>query len=103
MKENEIRVIGLIFFPFIIFGKKLKRALIIIVLLNQLAVLMEEARFLEAEAVSRESEMNSGSPRRLPSLGFRGNLSRGQREVHASSDSASARGPGGIGSRRRES
>ncbi|EHA8592162.1 putative lys-63-specific deubiquitinase BRCC36 [Cocos nucifera] len=71
----------------------------------RLALLMEEAKFLEAEAVSRESEMNSGSPRRLPSHGVRGNLPRGQREreVQASSDSAGARSPGGIGSRRRES
>ncbi|XP_038978748.1 lys-63-specific deubiquitinase BRCC36-like [Phoenix dactylifera] len=67
----------------------------------RLALLMEEAKLLEAEAVCRDSEMNSGSPRRLPSHGVRGNLSKGQREMHASSDSGSVRSPSGIGSRRK--
>ncbi|XP_058112887.1 uncharacterized protein LOC131255938 [Magnolia sinica] len=68
----------------------------------RLAMLMEEAKVLEAEAFGKGNESSLESPRHFPSHGYRGSFASGQRDPHASAENASIRSPSGIGSRSRK-
>ncbi|PON89390.1 JAB1/MPN/MOV34 metalloenzyme domain containing protein [Trema orientale] len=67
---------------------------------SRFAVLKDEAKNLEAEAV-RGSELSSGSPRQVPSPGSRGSASPSNRDLYSSSESVGARTVSGPGSRSR--
>eukprot|EP00262_Sarcandra_glabra_P016167 TRINITY_DN5185_c0_g1_i1.p1 TRINITY_DN5185_c0_g1~~TRINITY_DN5185_c0_g1_i1.p1 ORF type:complete len:432 (+),score=74.21 TRINITY_DN5185_c0_g1_i1:176-1471(+) len=68
----------------------------------RLAMLMEEAKVLEAEAFNRGSESSLESPRHLATPGFRGSLATGSRDLHVSADPSSLRSASGISGRSRK-
>lgn len=67
----------------------------------RLAMLTEEAKSLELEALSSESVAKVASPRRLSSPRVQGSSAIGQKDLRGSPDSAGSRSPSGICSRRK--
>lgn len=70
------------------------------ILLKQLAMLNDEVKNLESEAI-RVSEPSSRSARQVSSHGLRGSASVGHRDLYSSTESTGARTVSSPGSRSR--
>lgn len=69
-------------------------------LLKQLAMLNDEVKNLETEAI-KVGEPSARSPRQVPSHGLRGSATVGHRDLYSSTESKGARSVSSSGSRNR--